>query len=141
MKDIINAKVKHREMFRPFAPVVLIEHINDYFVTDPKIPESAKYMLLVYPYKKRGVQEVPATVHVDGSGRLQTLTRDDNPLYYDLIKNYYKKTGTPIIINTSFNIRGEPIVCTPKDAVKCFLGTEIDYLTIGHYLVRKEKHD
>jgi carbamoyltransferase len=137
MRDIINAKVKHREMFRPFAPVVLEKNISSYFEADTYLSPSVKYMLMVYPFKARGKKEVPATVHVDGSGRLQSIARSDNPLYYDLIDRYGQKTGTPIIINTSFNIRGEPIVCSPEDAVQCFLGTEIDYLVIDHFIVRK----
>lgn len=140
MKDIINTKVKHRELFRPFAPVILDTYVHDYFKADKKLSVSAKYMLMVYPFKDKGKREVPATVHVDGTGRLQVIERADNPMYYDLIDIYRKKTGTPIIINTSFNIRGEPIVCTPEDAVACFLGTEIDYLVIGSFLVRKNDH-
>lgn len=135
MKDIINARVKHREMFRPFAPVILEERVHDYFVADRKVPPSAKYMLMVYPFKERGKKKVPAVVHVDGSGRLQTIARKDNPLYYDLVATYGQKTGTPIILNTSFN-RREPIVCTPEDAVKTFLSSDIDYLVAGSYLVR-----
>lgn len=137
MKDVINSKVKHRELFRPFAPVVLAQHIKDYFITDSPVPVSAKYMLFVYPFRPKGKREVPAVVHVDGTGRLQTLERTDNPLYYDLIEAYAKKTGVPIIINTSFNVRGEPIVCTPIDAVHCFLKTGIDCLVLGPFLVKK----
>ena len=137
MKDIINAKVKHREMFRPFAPVILKEHVHEYFQADFPIPESGKFMLLVYPFKAKGIKEVPATVHVDGTGRLQVIEREDNMLYHDVIKRYYQKTGTPIIINTSFNVRGEPIVCSPADAIQCFLHTDIDYLMIGSFLVKK----
>ncbi len=139
MKDIINTKVKHRELFRPFAPVVLNEYVKDYFITDSFVPTSAKYMLFVYPFKPKGKRDVPAVVHVDGTGRLQTLGREDNTLYYDVIAAYAKKTGVPIIINTSFNVRGEPIVCTPRDAVHCFLKTDIDYLVMGPFLVTK--HD
>lgn len=138
MKDVINSKVKHRELFRPFAPVVLAQHIKDYFITDSPVPVSAKYMLFVYPFRPKGKREVPAVVHVDGTGRLQTLERADNPLYYDLIDTYAKKTGVPVIINTSFNVRREPIVCTPKDAVQCFLKTDIDYLAMGSFLVNKK---
>ena len=137
MMDIINAKVKHREMFRPFAPVILREKTKDYFVTDKNIPISTDYMLLVYPFKSNVKSKVPAVVHVDGTGRLQTIDEKSNFKYYQLIKTYYQKTGIPLIINTSFNVRGEPIVCTPSDAVKCFLSTEIDYLVIGNYLVKK----
>jgi len=140
MRDIINAKVKKREMFRPFAPVILEKHIGEYFMADNYLSPSLKYMLMVYPFKEKGKKKVPATTHVDGSGRLQAISRNDNPLYYDLIKNYGRKTGTPVIINTSFNVRGEPIVCNPDDAVKCFLKTEIDYLVIDHFLVKKKQH-
>lgn len=139
MRDILNAKVKHREMFRPFAPVILEEYVGDYFETDRKSSPLAKYMLIVYPFKDKGKKAVPAVVHVNGSGRLQAISRQDNPLYYDLIETYKKKTGIPIIINTSFNIRGEPIVCNPEDALKCFLGTGIDYLVMGNFLVTKKE--
>jgi carbamoyltransferase len=139
MKDIINAKVKHREMFRPFAPVILKEYVNSYFIADKNIPESAKFMLMVYPFKQKGIKDVPATVHVDNTGRLQVIDRADNPLYYDLVNKFRGLTKTPVIINTSFNVRGEPIVCTPQDAVHCFQVTDIDYLMIGPYLVRKNK--
>jgi carbamoyltransferase len=140
MKDIINAKVKHRELFRPFAPVILEEHVEEYFYTDKPLPESAKYMLFVYPFTEGGKDKIPSVVHVDNTGRLQSLSRKDNPLYYDLIDAYYKKTGIPVIINTSFNVRGEPIVCTPEDAIKCFLGTEIDYLVIDNFVISKRKN-
>lgn len=138
MRDIINAKVKKREMFRPFAPVILEEKTGDYFETDKYISPSARWMLMVYPFKEIGHKHVPAVVHVDGSGRLETLIRQDNPRYYDLVNSYYKKTKIPIIINTSFNVKGEPIVCSPEDAVKCFLSTDIDYLVIDNYIVSKE---
>lgn len=139
MRDIINKKVKHRELFRPFAPVIIESFVKKYFVSDVYLSPSVKWMLMVYPFKKRGQTEVPAVYHVDGTGRLQTVARGDNLLYYDLIKQYYKKTGTPIIINTSFNVRGEPIVCSPEDAINCFLKTDIDHLVLGDYLVSKKK--
>lgn len=137
MKDIINSKVKHRELFRPFAPAILEEFVQQYFKGDKILSESAKYMLLVYPFTQKGENDVPATVHVDNTGRLQVVSKSDNPLYYDLIKTYYKKIKIPVIINTSFNVRGEPIVCTPNDAIKCYLRTDIDHLVIGNYLVSK----
>lgn len=137
MRDIINEKVKKREMFRPFAPVILEEKTNLYFETDKYISPSARWMLMVYPFKEIGLKNVPAVVHVDGSGRLETLIRKDNPRYYDLVDTYYKKTGIPIIINTSFNVKGEPIVCSPEDAIRCFLSTDIDYLVIDNYIVSK----
>lgn len=141
MKDIINSKVKHRELFRPFAPVVLDTQVKTYFESDQNLPKSAEYMLMVYPFKPKGRKDAPATVHVDGTGRLQVIKRENNPLYYDLIKVYGKKSDSPIIINTSFNVRGEPIVCTPKDAIECFLKTDIDYLVIDKFIVKKEEHD
>ena len=141
MRDIINAKIKKREMFRPFAPVVLEEYVDSYFEAEGQPKVLGKYMLTVVPFKEKGKKEAPATVHVDGTGRPQSVARDDNPLYYDLIKQYMKKTGTPILVNTSFNVRGEPIVCTPEDAVSCFLNTEIDTLVIDKYLVTKKRND
>lgn len=137
MKDIINSKVKHREMFRPFAPVILEKYVHDYFITDKNMTPSAHYMLMVYPFTQKGKKNAAATVHVDGTGRLQVLRRSDNLLYYDVIDEYRKKTEIPVIINTSFNVRGQPIVCSPKDAVECFLKTEIDYLVIDRFLVKK----
>jgi carbamoyltransferase len=139
MKDIINAKVKKREMFRPFAPVILHEHINDYFTLKNQPESLGAYMLTVLPFTKKGIKEVPATVHVNHTGRPQYIKREANPLYYDLIQAYHQKTGIPAIINTSFNVRGEPIVCTPEDAINCFLHTEIDYLVIDNYIVSKEE--
>jgi carbamoyltransferase len=139
MRDIINAKVKKREMFRPFAPVILEEYVDTYFEAEGQPKVLGEYMLTVLPFKEKGRKEAPATVHVDGTGRLQSIARDDNPLYYDLIKLYMEKTGTPILVNTSFNVRGEPIVCTPEEAVNCFLSTEIDTLVIDNYLVNKNK--
>jgi carbamoyltransferase len=138
MKDIINSKVKHREMFRPFAPAILSPYVDQYFIKPTSQSRSEQYMLMVYPFTEKGKRDVPATVHVDGTGRLQVVYRQNNPLYYDLIDAYRKKTGIPIIINTSFNVRYEPIVCTPQDAVSCFLGTDIDYLVIGKYIVKKD---
>ncbi len=137
MKDIINEKVKHRELFRPFAPSVLDIGVKRYFVTDKNVPESTRYMTVIYPFTKRGKQEVPATVHIDGTGRLQTVARGDNPLYYDLIQAFGKKTGVPALLNTSFNVRGEPIVATPKDAIECFLKTDIDVLVMERFIVKK----
>lgn len=137
MKDLLNAKVKKREMFRPFAPVILKKYMADFFEIDQPLPKIADYMLLVYKFTKPGRKNIPATVHVDGTGRPQSIKRKDNPLYYDLIETYQRKTKIPVIINTSFNIRGEPIVCTPKDAINCFLGTEIDYLVMDQFVIKK----
>jgi carbamoyltransferase len=138
MQEILNVKVKHREKFRPFAPVVCVEDAPRYFVCDEPIPEPTDYMLMVYPVRKEYRKTIPAVTHVDGSGRLQTVRRFQNPRYYDVIKAFGEHTGTPILINTSFNIRGEPIVCSPKDAYKCMMGTGIDYLVMDRYIIRRE---
>ena len=140
MQEILNLKVKHREKFRPFAPVVCEDDALKYFDCDNPIPEAADFMLMVYPIKEKWREKIPAVTHVDGSGRLQTIRRFQNKLYYDLIKEFGKLSGIPILINTSFNIRGEPIVCTPYDAYKCMMGTGIDYMIIGNFLVRRNEN-
>ncbi len=138
MQEILNLKVKHREKFRPFAPVVCVEDAQKYFECDLPIPEPTDFMLMVYPIRKKYHLIIPAVTHVDGSGRLQTIRRNQNHLYYDLIKQFGKLSKIPILINTSFNIRGEPIVCTPYDAYKCMMGTGIDYLAMGRFLIKRE---
>ena len=140
MQEILNQKVKHREKFRPFAPVVCEDDALRYFDCDEPIPEPTDYMLMVYPIKRQFHQKIPAVTHVDGSGRLQTIRKKQNPLYYNLIKEFSKLSGMPILINTSFNIRGEPIVCTPHHAYKCMMGTGIDYLVMGKYLIKRENN-
>jgi len=135
MKEIINAKVKHRELFRPFAPAVTAEDAHKYFELDK---DDEKFMLFVYPIKKEFHDKIPAVTHVDGSGRLQTITPEQNKLYHGTIKEFGKHSGIPIVINTSFNIRGEPIVLTPHDAYRCMMGTGIDYLVIGNFLVKRD---
>jgi len=137
MKDIINEKVKHRQWFRPFAPSILREDVKDWFQQDLDSP----YMSLVLHYKDDMKDKVPAVVHLDGSGRLQTVTEKDNKWYYNFIKKFKKKTGIPILLNTSFNDR-EPIVETPDHALNCFLKTNIDYLYFYEYgiLVSKEEN-
>ncbi len=129
MKDIINSRVKHRESFRPFAPAILKEHSQEYFHLKPDSP----YMLLVAKVKKP--KAIPSVTHVDNTARVQTVTKKDNDAYYDVIKEFYKITGVPCILNTSFNNAGEPIVETPEDAIICFLKNKIDYLVIGNYLL------
>ena len=142
MQQILNLKVKHREKFRPFAPVVCADDALTYFECDTPIPKSTDFMLMVYPIKEQWRKKIPAVTHIDGSGRLQTIKREDNNLYYDVIKEFGKLSGIPILINTSFNIRGEPIVCSPFDAYKCMMGTRIDCLVIDKYLVwRKDNLD
>ncbi len=135
MQAILNSKVKLREEFRPFAPVIPIEDVETYFNCDKPVPDSANFMLMVYPTKDEWKKIMPSVVHVDGSGRVQTVKRKTNPLYYDLLKEFGALSGIPILINTSFNVRGEPIVCTPDDAYRCFKGTNIDILVLGHYII------
>lgn len=137
MKDILNLKVKHREAFRPFAPVVCVEDAPDYFECDEPVPYPTDFMLMVYPIRKKKQEALPAVTHVDGSGRLQTIRREQNPLYYDLIKEFGKLSGVPILVNTSFNIRGEPIVCTPENAYRCMMGTGIDFLVMDKFLISR----
>ncbi len=131
MKDILNEKIKHRESFRPFAPSILEEYVTEYFDIDRISP----YMLFVAPVKKP--EKIPAVTHVDGTGRLQSVNRDANPLYYQLINEFYKITGVPVIINTSMNVMGEPIVNTPQQAHHMILKTDMDYIVMGNFLVKK----
>jgi len=132
-KDILNSRVKFREGFRPFAPAVLVEYLQQYYNLDVPCP----HMLMVPPTKEDKQNLIPAVVHVDGTGRVQTVSRDDNSRFYSLIESFRQLTGIPVILNTSFNIAGEPIVETPADAIRCFLGTQIDALVIGSYLIKK----
>ncbi|HEV8375943.1 MAG TPA: carbamoyltransferase [Candidatus Polarisedimenticolia bacterium] len=132
-KDVVNLKIKFRESFRPFAPTVLEEKISEYFEIDRPSP----YMLLVAPVREEK-RIIPSVTHVDHSARIQSINRSQNPLYYDLIKEFETRTGVPVIINTSFNVRGEPIVCTPEDAYRCFMRTHMDYLVLGPYLLDKK---
>lgn len=140
MQEILNTKVKHREKFRPFAPVVCTDDAQKYFVCDNPIPEMTDFMLMVYPVKEEFRTKLPAITHVDGSGRLQTVSKEQNELYYNVIKRFGELSGIPILINTSFNIRGEPIVCTPQDAYKCMMGTGIDCLIMGNFLIKRENN-
>jgi carbamoyltransferase len=132
MKDILNARIKHREWFRPFAPSILAEYQNEYFEHDHPSP----FMLHVYRIRPDKRKQLCAVNHVDNTGRLQTVTRDENPLYYDLISAFHRRTGIPVVLNTSFN-ENEPIVCTPEDAIDCFQRTRMDVLAIGPFLVAK----
>lgn len=138
MQETLNLKVKHREKFRPFAPVVCEDDALVYFDCDKPIPKPTDFMLMVYPIKNKWRSKIPAVTHVDGSGRLQTIRKKQNPMYYKLIKDFGKRSGIPILVNTSFNIRGEPIVCTPYDAYRCMMGTGIDYLVIDKFLIKRE---
>jgi carbamoyltransferase len=133
-KDILNARVKHRESFRPFAPSVLEERTGEYFSSD----HSSPYMILVYDVLPEKRSIVPAITHVDGTGRVQTVSRDTNPLYWELIKQFEDITGVGLVLNTSFNVMGQPIVCRPEEAIDCFLSTGIDRLIIGGFVVEKD---
>ncbi|HEY3931815.1 MAG TPA: carbamoyltransferase C-terminal domain-containing protein, partial [Verrucomicrobiae bacterium] len=150
MQSVMNLKVKFRESFRPFAPIVRRERVADYFDLDVESP----YMLLVAPVKKELCREIspdvkgfdrlkeirsmlPAITHVDFSARIQTVHRDGNPLLYDLLLRFEQATGCGVLVNTSFNVRGEPIVCTPDDAYRCFMNTEMDFLILGNFIVER----
>jgi carbamoyltransferase len=133
MKETLNARIKHREWFRPFAPSTLAEHQNEYFEYDHPSP----FMLHVYPIQPDKREKLCAVNHVDDTGRLQTVARDENALYYDLIKAFQKRTGLPVVLNTSFN-ENEPIVCTPEEAIDCFRRTKMDVLAIGPHIVLKK---
>lgn len=128
MKDIINARIKHREPFRPFAPAVLIEHASEYFEIDQPDP----YMTIAPRVRPEKAQLIPAAVHVDGTGRFQTVERSANPRYYGVIEAFRERTGIPVILNTSFN-RQEPIVARPEEAISCYLRTDMDGLVLGSY--------
>ena len=133
-QSIVNLKIKFRESFRPFAPTVLAERTGDWFMWKGESP----YMLFVATVREDR-RTIPAVTHVDGSARLQTIARHQHPMYYDLLAEFERQTGCPVIINTSFNVRGEPIVCTPKDAWKCFMRTEMDVLVLGSFIVHKDR--
>jgi carbamoyltransferase len=132
MKDVLNARIKHREWFRPFAPSILVEYQHEYFEHDHPSP----FMLHVYKIRPEKRKALCAVNHVDDTGRLQTVARDENPLYYDLISAFHRKTGIPVILNTSFN-ENEPIVCTPEEAIDCYKRTRMDVLAIGPFIVAK----
>jgi carbamoyltransferase len=132
-KDRVNARIKFREEFRPFAPSVLAEHAAEYF---EGIDESP-YMLMICPVRQDARDRIPAVVHVDGTARPQTVTAAANPLYHELIEHFERLTGVPVVLNTSFNVKGEPIVNTPQEAIRCFYSTGLDYLIVGSHVVYK----
>src|SRR5439155_14030999 len=132
MKDLLNLKIKRRESFRPFAPSILREAVPEWFETDDDVP----FMMQVYQIRARKRPLIPAVTHVDGSGRLQTVTREANPLYYALIDTFRSLTGVPMVLNTSFN-ENEPVVCTPQQALECFLRTKMDLLVMGRFVVAR----
>jgi carbamoyltransferase len=157
MQRNLNLKIKYRESFRPFAPSVLRDDVADYFELDIDSP----YMLLVADVKRNrrrqpnareeqlfGIDklnvvrsDIPAVTHVDYSARIQTVHRETNLRYHALLSTFKRRTGCPVLVNTSFNVRGEPIVCTPEDAFRCFMGTEMETLVIGNCLLRKSEQD
>ena len=128
MKLILNAKIKKRESFRPFAPSILREAVPDWFETDDDVP----FMMKVFQIRKEKREQIPAVSHVDGSGRLQTVCKRTNPMYYRLIEKFQDITGVPMVLNTSFN-ENEPVVCKPEQALDCFLRTKMDVLVLGDY--------
>ena len=155
MQKKLNMKIKYRESFRPFAPSVLEEDARKFF----EMKASSPYMLLVHPVEKDRLKakpdnynllpvreklyhlrsDIPAVTHIDDSARIQTVSKETNPRYWTLIDSFGKKTGYPLLVNTSFNVRGEPIVCNPEDAYLCFMRTEMDYLVIGNILFDKKE--
>ncbi len=130
MKDLVNSRIKFREGFRPFAPSVLEEYASTIFSCVGKSP----YMMFTYDVLS---DNIPAVTHVDSSARIQTVSCKDNPLYYQLLKSFHSLTGCPVVLNTSFNVMGEPIVCSPKDAINTFLHSGLDYLVIGKFIIKK----
>jgi carbamoyltransferase len=132
MKDVLNARIKKRELFRPFAPAVLEEKVGEYFEQTHPSPT----MLMVYEVKPQQRSVIPAVTHVDGSGRLQTVSREANPKFHALITAFEQRSGVPVVLNTSFN-EDEPIVCTPEEAIQCFERTRMDALFLGNYMVER----
>lgn len=136
-KQRLNDRVKHRESFRPFAPSVLLEHAADWFELGEGVPRESPFMLRVVKFRPEARERVPAVVHVDGTGRLQTLTPDANGIFHDLVRAFHRRTGVPMLLNTSFNVMGEPIVETPEDALWCLLTTGLDACVLHDTLVTK----
>ena len=157
MQKMLNLKVKYRESFRPFAPSVLREDVGEWF----ELENDSPYMLLVAPVREKHRREmtaeeqalfgidklnvprsdIPAVTHVDYSARVQTVHRETNPRYHALLSAFKGLTGCGVLVNTSFNVRGEPIVCTPEDAFRCFMGSEIEVLTVGNCYLKKEEQN
>jgi len=150
----LNLKIKYRESFRPFAPTVLLEEVGNWFqldrpspymllvagvAPDKRLPDGSSLKLQGFDKLKIQRSVIPAVTHVDYSARIQTIRRQDHPLFYELVEEFFKKTGCPVIINTSFNVRGEPLVCSPQDAIRCFMRTQMDYLVIGGFLLDKTR--
>ena len=135
MKEILNLKIKHRESFRPFAPSILEEHAKEWF----EDPDDVPFMMKVYPIRPEKHNQIPAVTHVDGSGRLQTVSSKTNTRYHALITEFYGLTQVPMVLNTSFN-ENEPVVCKPEEALDCFLRTNMDLLVLGNYLIERREN-
>jgi len=133
MKDILNLKIKRRESFRPFAPSILREEVTNWFEEEDDVP----FMMQVFQINQEQREKIPAVTHVDGSGRLQTVHKETNPRYYQLISSFKEMTGVPLVLNTSFN-ENEPVVCTPEEALACFLRMKMDVLVMGDFFVMRE---
>jgi carbamoyltransferase len=156
-QKLLNLKVKYRESFRPFAPSVLREDVSEWFDINTDSPymllvadvnESKRLAMTEEQQKLFGIEklniprsEIPAVTHVDYSARVQTIHKQTNPKYHALVTKFKELTGCPVVVNTSFNVRGEPIVCTPEDAFRCLMGTEIEFLVVGNSIMRKEDQD
>ena len=132
IKDVLNAKIKRRESFRPFAPSILREEVAEWFETDDDVP----FMTKVFQIRTKYRDMIPAVIHVDGTGRLQTVHKETNPRYYRLIEHFRDLTGVPLVLNTSFN-ENEPVVCYPEEALDCFLRTEMDLLVVGNFWIAR----
>jgi carbamoyltransferase len=133
MKEILNSRIKHREIFRPFAPSILAEKTGEWFEQSQPSP----FMTLAYSVLRGKRDKIPAPTHVDGTGRLQTVTTAANPRYHALISEFERQTGVPVVLNTSFN-DNEPIVCRPQEALDCFLRTQMDALVLGNFLITRQ---
>jgi carbamoyltransferase len=133
-RDLINSRIKFRESFRPFAPAVMEEHSADYFELDRPSP----YMQLVAPVRPERRSQIPAVTHIDGSARIQTVNSTHNPRFYRLLKEFQKQTGCPLLLNTSFNVRGEPIVESPRQAYQCLMRTGLDCIVLENFFLEKK---
>ncbi len=133
IRDVLNAKIKRRESFRPFAPSILREEVAEWFETDDDVP----FMMEVFQIRPKYREMIPAVTHVDGTGRLQTVHKETNPLYHRLISQFRELSGVPVVLNTSFN-GNEPIVCYPEEALECFLRSEMDLLVLGNFFLERK---
>jgi carbamoyltransferase len=157
MQKTLNLRVKYRESFRPFAPSVLAEDVSEWFELERESPYMLQVADVTKPHRKAMTEEqealfgidklnvprsdIPAVTHVDYSARIQTVHRETNPRYHALLSAFKARTGCPVLVNTSFNVRGEPIVCTPEDAFRCFMGTDVEVLVVGNCILKKEDQD